>query len=60
MAKQYYEPEAIRYGNAIIRVHLPILTEEEEAKRQENNREAFRIFFKKVLRQKENHSQEKN
>ena len=50
MAKQYYEPETIRYGNAIIRVHIPILTEEEEAKRQENIRDATVQFLKKVER----------
>ena len=48
MAKQYYEPETIHYGNAIIRVHIPILTQEEEAKRQEAIRDATTQFLKKV------------
>ena len=50
MAKQYYEPETVRYGNAIIRVHLPILTEEEKVKQQENICDAFTTFLKKAER----------
>ena len=52
MADQYYPPETVRYGNAIIRVHLPILTEEEKAKQQENIRDAFTTFLKKAERKK--------
>ena len=50
MAKQYYPPETVHYGNAIIRVHIPILTEEEKVKQQENICDAFTTFLKKAER----------
>ena len=52
MAKQYYPPETVRYGNAIIRVHLPILTEEEKAKQQEAICDATTKFLKRVEKER--------
>jgi ribosome recycling factor len=48
MADQYYPPETIYMPGAIIRVHRPILTEEERAKRMKAIHDAAAKLLRKA------------
>ena len=45
--KEGYETKTIQVGNCTVRIHSPILDDQERAKREENVRDALRGLIRK-------------
>ena len=48
--REGYRTKTIRHGNATIEIHRPILTEEEQSRREEEVKQAMAAFLRGMVK----------